>query len=102
MADNVRNIIDEVFDDSDSDGEIIFSFFWIFDLEEFGPVERSQDNSYDILNESLSVPGDRTTNRLTFIGKPGLCKEPYNCVLPLQILELVLWLWLLKYFGWNK
>ena len=59
MADNVRNIFDEIFADSDSDGEENFEGF---DLEDFGPVEieRNQDNSnYDVLNEDLCAPGDR-------------------------------------------
>ena len=60
MAKNVRNIIDEIFADSDSEGEENFEGF---DLEDFGPVEieRNQDNSnFDVLNEDLWASGDRT------------------------------------------
>nr|XP_022290940.1 piggyBac transposable element-derived protein 4-like [Crassostrea virginica] len=88
MADSVRNIIDEIFADSDSDGEENFEGF---DLEDFGPVEieRNQDNSnYDVLNEDLWAPGDRTPHQLTFTGKSGLCKELDDCDSPRKIFEL--------------
>lgn len=81
------NIIDELFADSDSEGEDNFEGFNLEDLEDFTNVDES---NYDVLDEQLWNEGDRTPYPLNFEKLPGLKSEVKDTDSPLEIFELFL------------
>ena len=63
------NIIDEIFADSDSDGEDNFEGFDLSDLD--NAQHDLDERNYNILNEDLWAEGDREPELLSFDQEPG-------------------------------
>lgn len=89
MADR-DNIIEEIFADSDSDGEDNFEGF---DLEDLNTTELDDESihaNYNVLNSELWNEGDRTPLPLSFEQEPGLQKEVSDSDSPIEYFELFL------------
>ena len=90
MAEGV-NIIEELFANSDSDGEENFEGF---DLDELETSRNAQNNlddrNYNVLDENSWERGDRVPQNLTFSGQHGLFKEIDDTDSPIEIFELFL------------
>lgn len=89
MADR-DNIIEEIFADSDSDGEDNFEDF---DLEDLNTTELDDESihaNYNVLNSELWTEGDRTPLPLSFEQEPGLQKEVSDSDSPIEYFELFL------------
>lgn len=87
MADR-DNIIEEIFADSDSDGEDNFEGF---DLEDLNTTELDDESihaNYNVLNSELWNEGDRTPLPLSFEQEPGLQKEVSDSDSPIEYFEL--------------
>lgn len=84
MAERV-DIIEELFADSDSEGEDNFEGFNLEDIEDFTSVD---ETNYDVLDEQQWKEGVRHPYPLNFKELPGLQCEVRDIDSPIEIFEL--------------
>lgn len=86
MAERV-NVIEELFADSDNEGEDNFEGYNLEDIEEFTNVD---ETNYNALDEQQWKEGDRHPYPLNFKELPGLQCEVGDTDYPIEIFELFL------------
>ena len=89
MAEGV-NIIEELFADSDSDGEGNFEGFDLEELETSRDAQNNLDDRNYVLDENSWERGDRVPQNLTFSDQHGLLKDIDDTDSPIEIFELFL------------